>query len=193
MSAIVTTMIKVVLFDFYGVFVPDSYGQWLEENGLKREGDFARLINDLDKAAITESEFLRQLSILIGRRVQPGEIGNAEPKANLEVVELLRELQQQYTIGLFSNASKKLRMKLETLDLTNLFDHIIISSEIGHAKPSDEAFKTAIKLLNVEAGQILFIDDNSLNVIAADRNGIKAIQFITAENLRTYFIDQNIL
>lgn len=176
-------MIKVVLFDFYGVFIADSYGLWLEKNDLKREGVFARLIDELDRSAVTEAHFLSQLSKLLDREVQSSEIHIQHPEPDARLIELVHKLKLRYTIGLFSNASTKLRAKLEGLHLTPLFDEIIISSEIGHAKPSNEAFQIAIQKLGVRPNEILFIDDNMHNVEAANRNGMQAVQYTTIDDI----------
>lgn len=175
-------MIKVVLFDFYGVFMPDTYGAWLEANGLRREGIFVKLINDLDQSAITKADFFAELSKAVGRKVARTEIGGSNAEPDTKIVEVVRELKPRYDIGLFSNASKELRTKLETLKLTPLFDTIIISSEIGHAKPSDEAFEIAIQKLGAEPSQILFIDDNPHNIEAARRHALQVLHHTATDN-----------
>lgn len=175
-------MIKVVLFDFYGVFMPDTYNAWLEANGLKREGIFTRLINDLDRSTISEEDFFAELSRAVGRKVARTEIRKGDAQPDTKIVEVVRELKRHYTIGLFSNASKELRTKLETLGLIRLFDTVIISSEIGHAKPSDEAFDIAVQKLGVEPSQILFIDDNPRNIEAARRHTLQVVHHTTTDN-----------
>ena len=185
-------MIKVILFDFYGVFIPDGYNHWLELNSLKRDGDFARLIEELDTSRISEEFFLAQLSRLTGRDVQISEIHVRNQQPNTELVDLVQELRTNYTISLLSNASTKLRSRLESMDLSFLFDKVIVSSEIGFAKPSSEAFHAAIQILEVEAREILFVDDNILNVEAARTSGMHAVQYQTVEHLREYFDSQKI-
>ncbi len=175
-------MIKVVLFDFYGVFIPDAYSAWLEANGLKREGIFTDLINLYDRGVITEADFLKQLSNTVGYEVQNSDIHSEIKQPDTRIIETIHALKPHYPVGLFSNASKKLRTKLDALELTPLFDEIIISSEIGHAKPSDEAFKIAISRLGVEPNGILFIDDNPRNVEAAGRHSIVTVHHTAAES-----------
>ncbi len=175
-------MIKALLFDFYGVFIPDSYGVWLKKNELKREGIFAELINMRDRGGITEPAFLAELSRLLGREVAADEIHIHDPQPDQELIEIIKELKPRYRIGLFSNASNKLRGKLESLGITDLFDEIIISSEIGHAKPSDEAFMTAIRRMNVASNEILFVDDNSKNFEAALRNDMRACLYASIDS-----------
>jgi len=178
-------MIKAILFDFYGVFMPDTYNLWLETNGLKREGAFAEVVNEFDRGHITKADFLGRLSQEVGREVQSiaAEAGSHGP--DVHVIELVRELKSRYKTGLFSNAPKGMRAKLERLNLAPLFDEIIISSEIGYAKPSDESFRIAVATLDVPAEEILFIDDNPRNIEAALKNGIPALHYTSADDITT--------
>lgn len=179
-----TSMIKTILFDFYGVFVPDSYSTWLNNNGLKREGEFADIINLLDRDEIEEADFIKRLSELVGRKVTMAEIhGQAIPDQNL--VDLVLHLKNSYSVSLLSNASKKLRVKLSDFNLIHLFDEIIISGEVGYAKPSDDIFQLAIARLSVKPSEILYVDDNPLNVAAGNRNGINSILYRTPSDIHT--------
>lgn len=172
------------LFDFYGVLIPDSYSIWLEKNGLKREGAFAKLINERDKGALTETDFLAGLSDLLGREVTISEIHDGNTEVNQDLVSFARELKPDYQIGLFSNASNQLRRKLEALGIIDLFDVVIISSDIGYAKPSDGAFVETLKILKLSGDEIFFIDDNLKNVESALKNGMHAHHYTSVENLR---------
>lgn len=167
-------MIKAILFDFYGVFVPDTYSAWLASNGLKREGAFAGVINLLDTNKISDDEFTERLSELLGRKVTTEEMQNHAKNPDQELIRLVSHLKQTYPIGLLSNASSSLRPKLERYGLVPLFNEIIISSEIGHAKPSDEAFQIAINRLGFSPNEILFFDDNPDNIVAGTNIGLSA-------------------
>lgn len=177
-------MIKLILFDFYGVFLPDTFSEWLRANGLIREGVFADLIAKLDKAEINETTFLDELSTQLGRIVTANELVDQTGQLDDAIVTLARELKRDYTVCLLSNASIKLRIKLKNLGIDTLFDTIIISSEVGCAKPDDSIFQKAINQLGVDASEILFIDDNPLNTSAASRNGITSITYTSSQALQ---------
>ena len=51
---------------------------------------------------------------------------------------------------------------------------IIASNKIGYRKPSNEFYITALKMLGLDAGQALFIDDLPQNVEAAKSIGLHA-------------------
>ena len=177
-------MITTILFDFYGVFISDSYGLWLQNNNLKREGIFIELINRRDYNQISEPEFLSELSQLMERRVTSEEIHLQNLQPNNSLVELVQELKVNYKIGLLSNASTRLRVKIHDMNLTGLFDEIFISSEISYTKPDPEAFLFAIKKMDAKPREVLFIDDNPINTTAASNLAITSIQFSSVEALK---------
>jgi glucose-1-phosphatase len=62
------------------------------------------------------------------------------------------------------------------MGLGSAFDHHFASHLIGKIKPDEDAFQHVMDTLDCGASTILFLDDNRLNVEAAQRMGIKAVQ-----------------
>ena len=185
-------MITTIIFDFYGVFQDDVYGRWLIANGLTRSNEYLSVIQQLDSGALTREEFVAQLSTLVGRTVTYEEVyGHGE--YNETIIPLVQTLKKHYQIGLLSNASSSLRTKLEKRHLSQLFDTITISSEVGVAKPSEEIYRRALEALNADPRQAIFIDDNPSFVQAAQTLGVTGIVFTTTDNLRQTLTDHGIL
>ena len=61
--------------------------------------------------------------------------------------------------------------------LNELFDTIVVSSEIGSGKKEYEIFMQTIKKLQVEASECVFIDNSEKNLIAPKKMGMKVIYF----------------
>jgi FMN phosphatase YigB (HAD superfamily) len=59
------------------------------------------------------------------------------------------------------------------------------SSEIRKVKPDQEIYRHCLQLLNCTASEALFIDDREANVIAARREGITALVYRSAKQLRS--------
>ncbi len=59
---------------------------------------------------------------------------------------------------------------LERDGLADLLDAIVTSDPVGYCKPDPRIFKAALKLLGVEAGSAIFVDDNEGNL----KGGLKA-------------------
>lgn len=87
-------------------------------------------------------------------------------------------------IGLLSNNSLELLDMLVDRHLDSLFDGLIISAQIGIAKPDPRAYQAILGQLGVSPGQTLFIDDSRVNVEGALAVGMDAIRFEPVMGLR---------
>lgn len=91
--------------------------------------------------------------------------------------ELLTSLRTHYRIGLFSNINELHWCRvMDEMGLAGHFDHEYASHLIGRAKPAITSFEHIISDLNRQPEQILFLDDNIINVDAAAQTGICARQ-----------------
>lgn len=73
-----------------------------------------------------------------------------------------------------------------------LFDQMIISGEVGLAKPDPAIFRLALQTASRPASECLFIDDSQENVDAARALGLHAIRFTTPEELQADLIPFNL-
>ena len=176
-------MVKAVIFDFFDVFRTDSYKAWLHANNIPHEGDYFDANRQMDLGNITTEQFLARLSDLQGREVTSEEL-DATARVDAEVVAIAKELKLKYRIALLSNApSSFIRNLLAVHDLEQHFHEIVISSEVGMVKPNPEIFEYTLSKLGVSASEVIFIDDNPGHVAAAEKIGIKSVQFISARQL----------
>lgn len=65
----------------------------------------------------------------------------------------------------------------QALGYDSIFEPMVISAEIGVAKPDPRFFEIAVEQIGVTAGQVLFVDDVLANVEAARSVGLVAEQF----------------
>jgi len=78
-----------------------------------------------------------------------------------QVENLLKGLRKDgYRLGVISNWDNTARKILEENDLADYFDNIIISSEVGVAKPDPQIFELAFKEAGVMPEECLYIGDN---------------------------------
>ncbi len=69
-------------------------------------------------------------------------------------------------LGAVSNWDERLRPLLSDLDLARYFDVMVISHEIGAAKPAPEIFEQAVRLLGVPAGAVVHVGDSEAEDVA---------------------------
>lgn len=177
-------MIKAIIFDFFDVFRTDAYKSWLAANGIPHEGDYFAASRRMDMGESTPEQFLKELSRLQGRTVTLQEL-EANAKLDDEVIAITEALKENYSIALLSNAPAVfIRALFAEHNLERLFHEIVISSEVGMVKPNADIFELTLQKLGVSPLEAVFIDDNEKHVRAAERVGIKSLQFTSAEELK---------
>ena len=95
-----------------------------------------------------------------------------------ELVAFIRGLRAQFLTGLISNAWLELRELLEGhWHIDDAFDDLVISAEVGLAKPDPAIYKLALERLDVDADRAVFVDDFRQNIAAATDIGMHAVHF----------------
>jgi epoxide hydrolase-like predicted phosphatase len=102
------------------------------------------------------------------------------------LVDHIRSLKGRYRTALLSNAWTDLREYLENRwKISDAFDLMIISAEVGFAKPDQRIYQLILERLQVPAQAAIFIDDMAENVRAAQLLGLKGIHFRSADQALT--------
>ncbi|GAV66928.1 HAD_2 domain-containing protein, partial [Cephalotus follicularis] len=74
-------------------------------------------------------------------------------------------------VAVVSNFDTRLRKLLKDLNVLDIFDAVIISSEVGYEKPDSMIFEAALDQINIEAGKAVHVGDDP----KADKMGANAI------------------
>lgn len=106
-----------------------------------------------------------------------------QPDADL--LDYIRELRQRgHPVGLLSNASPALRGELATFGMTDLFDVIVPSCELGVMKPDARAYQAVLDRIQRAPGEAIFIDDLPANVEGARAVGMHGILYTSGMDMR---------
>lgn len=90
----------------------------------------------------------------------------------------------RYLLATLNNESREINhYRIEHFGLRQFFSVFMTSSFLGVKKPEDEMFRLALDLSQRKAEECIFIDDRSLNLECAARNGLQTMQFRSAEQL----------
>jgi putative hydrolase of the HAD superfamily len=84
-------------------------------------------------------------------------------------------------IAIVSNCSEHTRPLLTQLGIIPLADAVILSCEVGAAKPSAEIYLRALDQLGVAATAALFVDDQTSYCAGAAALGIATVQIVRGE------------
>jgi putative hydrolase of the HAD superfamily len=82
----------------------------------------------------------------------------------------LAEMARGSRLLVLSNFDRRLRSILRGLNINDVFDHIIVSSEVGAAKPHPRMFQAALRLADAPAEECLHVGDD----LHADCEGARA-------------------
>jgi epoxide hydrolase-like predicted phosphatase len=182
--------IKVVFFDLGGVIVRTEFQtprQLLAERLAMDYDDLVKIVFDSDsgiKATMGEissddhwDSVLKRLKrsapelIAIRNEFFAGDI------VDRTLLDYIRTLRGRYKTGLISNAWSDLRNFIVREKFDDAFDKMIISAEVGAAKPEPKIFQIALEQFGVKPKEAVFVDDFPANIEGCEKVGIKGILF----------------
>ena len=100
-----------------------------------------------------------------------------------EVPEVLKQLRPRFQLAVVSNFDGRLRLILQHLGISNYFSYIFISSELGADKPDPEIFRRAVKVMHLNANDVLHVgDDPERDWKAAKEAGLLVFQLDRPRN-----------
>jgi glucose-1-phosphatase len=180
------TTLKAILFDVGGVLVTldgvPSLAKLLgvepSHEALHRLWMTSASVVAHETGKISATEFAASVVVDLGLPVTADAFlndfcswpGGLQPGA----MELLDAIPSAYRVAALSNTSAVHWEKIVATGLTRRFERAFLSHEIGHLKPSREAFLSALDGLDLPASDVLFIDDVRRNVEAAAALGLQA-------------------
>ena len=107
---------------------------------------------------------------------------------------LIDELKESgMRIGMLSNIDDRYTKLIRDFGFYEPFDPCLLSCEMGLEKPDPKAYELLLKTINLPAKEIVFIDDKTENVEAAQKMGIDAILFESPQQLRKELAKRDLL
>lgn len=150
-------MIKALILDFSGTII------------FPKDRAYSDSLNDLYKKLIQNPDF--------------DFLANFE--LNEELIIFLTNLKEKYKLFLFTDSV--LQNAPEIKDRINvLFDQIFSAEELMINKSDHNSYKKLAQKINMDANDILFIDDTLANVEAARFSGMDAILYKDNKSLMNY-------
>ncbi len=182
---------EALVFDFFGVICSEISPFWFEEH-FAEKGDELRsqYMPQADRGHISQESLFAELSRLA--RVPADQIEKdwmSHVTFNIELIALIRELKSSYKIGLLSNAIVPFFYTVLALSGTlDLYDSVIVSSEVGYAKPEPEIYQIMLERLKVKPKGALMIDDNQANLYGAATVGMPGHLYTSVQELRDFLL-----
>lgn len=183
-------MIKAIIFDCFGVLITDALSAMIdtlkvddpvtadEIIGLTVMANKGILDPEVSRPAIAKLLGLSHEEYL--QKLRTDEVKNDA------LLTYIKELRNDYKIGLLSNVSRGgLTMRFTPEELSG-FDAVVPSGDTGFAKPSPEAYEIAADQLGVRTTECIMIDDRTDYCDGAVAVGMQAIQYISLDQLQAH-------
>lgn len=175
-------MIRAVIFDCFGVlYVP--VGEDFYRTHIANFESHKQELYDLGQQAnyglISQQEFVAQVAALANMpEAEVGELLAGSHARNKAMVAFSQTLRPARKVGMLSNMSaKSIDAYFSPAERKQLFDDIVLSSEVGMVKPHPEIFVLAAQRLGVDTSECLFVDDSQANCEAATSVGMRAVRY----------------
>ncbi|MGZ5440983.1 MAG: HAD family hydrolase [Thermoanaerobaculia bacterium] len=201
-------MITWFLFDLGNTLIKLAYERVLERvcrsAALKRD-ELLELLEepggyrDMERGAVTFREFYEFIADKAGYRGSLHDFREIwsdffdGPIVGSE--DLLDRIRAKYRVAFLSN-SNEVHAELIPRRFSTLFrkdDRFVFSHRFRVAKPDPEIFRRALEVMGTLPQHVVFVDDLMENVLAARSEGMRAFQFIDAEQLRRELTAEGLL
>ncbi len=188
--------VKNILFDLGGVIMtidqPSAVKRFKEiglEDAEKRLDPYTQsgIFGDLEEGKISASQFIQELSGMVGRQLTFEECKYAwrgytkeVPMRNIKVLDRLKA--DGYRLILLSNTnpfmmdwgmSKDFSGDGRSID--SFFSSMYMSYKLGMMKPDERIFKLIVERENIEPYETLFVDDGPKNVMIGEKLGFQTM------------------
>jgi putative hydrolase of the HAD superfamily len=196
---------RVVLFDLGGVLVElGGVGELGSLVGESREEEIWRRwlgcpwVRRFERGQCTTAEFARGMVETWSLPLDPEaflETFLRWPRGLLPGAEvLLEELRGRVHRACFSNTNAlHVDHQLDAFRIRDLFDEHFFSNRIGLVKPDREAYEHVVGALSRRPEEILFLDDNQINIEGAHAVGLDAHRVKGVEAARLLLEERGIL
>lgn len=187
---------KLVIFDMGNVFIDFDWQLVCAEFSrlAKVPEEEFKVVNrhaiyfDYERGRISTEQFVRQLNSLLNSKFTVGEFAdcwNISFAEDPEMATLLESISQKVPLYLLSNTNESHFDFIEdNYRISRHFQELILSHEVGCAKPEPEIYHEILKRSGLQPYECLFIDDLAPNIEAAKAVGINTIHFRGINDLK---------
>lgn len=189
-------MIKGVLFDLGGVFFEDGTDKFIKLLSIKTNKSYDGIYPlfrtgkslEYRENKITGKAFFNWASKQLDSVINPEELNRMWVSQYTEIIGVREIVLWLKSLGikvgiLSDNVPERVEYLENKYHFLDLFDEKIFSYDVNLTKASSEIFLLAIKRLNVDPKEIVFIDDRQVNLDVAQKIGINTILFKDATTL----------
>jgi HAD superfamily hydrolase (TIGR01509 family) len=190
-----------LIFDFGNVVAFFDYGKACERLGARigvsgamfrqriLDGGFPGLLAQFESGRMVPEEFAKAMNAISGLDISYPEFVEAwqdifwlnEPVAGL--IEVLKSRGYTLLLGSNTNVLHAAHFRRQFARTIDLFDHLILSYEVGCLKPDARFYRAGVAAAGLPAASCLFIDDLEENVEGAGEAGLTGLLYVDTPGL----------
>ena len=190
-------MIKLVIFDAYGVILDGGYPQTCQLLGKKFDYDWKELyavfytkyFNMAAEKKITQKEAWDKAIEELGLPIERTELLKLHyglMSLNKRVAELAQSLDVN-TLLLSKNTREQFADAERLIGFQKYFKNVINTWELGLQKASEETCNYLFDKFNVKPEEIIYIDDQEQNLAVPKKLGVKTILYEDFDQFKSEF------
>jgi putative hydrolase of the HAD superfamily len=197
MSSEINTGIKAIVFDMGGVLVTHKDAPLAEKMAVHFQVPYDLVkkalgthVDAMDKGLITTAEFHDAVATIINKETGKTLTGQelwlfrkTSEQWIPDMQTLISKLKKNYPLILFSNFGDSFPLLDKRLKITVHFNPSIVSYAVKMIKPEPAFYQYLIEKSGLKASELLFVDNLSVNIAGAKKQGIPGIVFVGYENL----------
>lgn len=172
-------MIHAIIFDCFGVLYQGSLDYLMDRCPSNKRPQLKDLSVASDYGYISRKEYIETVATLVG--INPTELESIIAMSHIRndyLIGEIRRLRTKYKTALLSNIGQDSMNRLFTKDeFDELFDVVVLSSNVGMVKPNPEIFEYTAQKLGVDPGACVMVDDLIDNVNGAISIGMNGIHY----------------
>lgn len=194
-------MIRAVLFDLDGVirhFDPENSAATELRHGVDA-GAIARfafsspVIEQVTTGRITRRQWVEQIGADIGNAHAADEWSRYPAVVDPEMIALADDVRSLgYATAILTNGTDTIAEEAAELGLTDHFDPIFNSADIGFAKPDSRVFEHVLLELGITGTEVFFTDDSADKLVGAQALGFETHLFRGVPGLRAALREHNL-
>lgn len=173
---------KAFIFDCFDVICSPVLNGWYKNNCLEKgfiDNNLESIFREFDLGKISEEDILQYFLSYDVVNSTKEELRNdidSYLRLDYHLCDIIKKLKNYgFKIILLSNANSaffKRKIYTEFVNFKDLFDEIIISSEVGMIKPNKDIYLYTLDKINMQSKDVLFVDDSQKNIDGARVVGI---------------------
>jgi len=185
--------IKVLIFDLGNVVINITFDRFFKKvlkhsvkESIDITRDFLEILASLELGKYSEQEFYLEMKDKAGlKNISQSEFvdifNDIFDSWNNNVLDFIKNMRKskKYKIYALSNTNAiHIRYLIPSkVDLAEYFDDTFYSYDLGLAKPDLKVYRRVLKIIKSKPEECLFIDDNTINIKAAEKVGMKGFIF----------------